>query len=218
MAWSNERYFWKLKPLSVKEGLERISLSHSSHCQFLRRKLSSPDDNRGIAQSMSIAVESIPALHIISNREVHSPHTSTVNPVPHRSFHPAFLACASADQRPLDPGHGQKRYSRNKSNTEQGFCHKLPNLQLPQLDVVINVLETLRVYFTNFSCLHLNIQTPQPVQLWPGVPHRTASICLFPAYLLLISPDSPYSSCERHSEQSLPSLFMPGALKKHPRA
>lgn len=98
-----------------------------------------PDDSIGIAQSMSTAAGSTSALHAVSNRDVHSPSTSTVNPVPHASPYPASLACASSDQRPLDPGSGQRRYSgeeyQNKSNIQRCFCHLLPNLQLPELDV-----------------------------------------------------------------------------------
>lgn len=54
--------------------------------------------------------------------------------------HSMSLVCASADQRPLTPESGQKRFSREeyqkKSNIEQHFCHVLPSLQLLEMDVV----------------------------------------------------------------------------------
>lgn len=67
------------------------------------------DDSKGIPQSMSL------------------------------TSHPMSLVCASADQRPLDPETGQKRYSREKnqrSNIQQHFCHMLPSLQHDEMGVV----------------------------------------------------------------------------------
>lgn len=59
---------------------------------------------------------------------------------PSPTSHSMSLVCASADQRPLTPESGQKRFSREeyqkKSNIEQHFCHVLPSLQLLEMDVV----------------------------------------------------------------------------------
>lgn len=52
--------------------------------------------------------------------------------------HPTPLVCASADQRPRGPESGQKRYPREEyqnSNIQHHFCHVLPSLQLPEMDI-----------------------------------------------------------------------------------
>lgn len=140
MVRSSERHFWKLRPLSVKEGLERISLPHDRHYQFIGRKTFFPQIIAQAQHSPRLQQQD-QCLHSLTypTRDVHCPSTSTVDPV----LHPPSPACASSDQRPLDPGRDQ----RSQTHSNISVIYSLTSSFL-SWTFFFYVLETPTVYFS----------------------------------------------------------------------
>lgn len=157
MAQSSKRHFWKLRPLSVKEGLERIALSHDNHCQFIGRKTSFPQIIAQAQHSPHLQQQD-QCLHSLMypTRDVHCPPTSTVDSV----LHPPSPACASSDQRPLDPGRDQR--SQTHSNVSAIYSRTSNFLSWTLFLCLRNPHSVL--LFINLSCLHLNFLNLHPLQ------------------------------------------------------